>query len=269
MFKVFPTTGLRALVQNLKNTFIVACGMFFAFSFFDPDIGFLDAQAELTILTFIIPIFYTLIFLATKMASNISTNLIFYGVPVAVFSALMLCKMSALGGPGTLLLVTLHIYQKFMLFYGHPEPFEEPFEESNIPEYGSDKLLKASSSFNDDDDIRNNRQSVRFEEDTTTTEEPHDNTTSGELISESSPERKNYQNVCRSRKAASTASILSISDALSSPSPIPRSAYSEPHNISSIRKSINMSARSLIHNLAEVLPSSLEGANSVCLQGAS
>ncbi len=264
VFNGIPTNGLRALVQTLKNTFIAACGIFFVFSCFEPDVGFLDAQAELTILTFIIPIYYTLIYLAMKMASKISINLLLYGVPVAAFSAAILCKVSAFGGPGTLLLVTLHIYRKFVLLYGHPEPFEE----CDTPEYGSGKPLKASSSLNDGGGIRKDHRNLSFEEDTTSTEEPHNITTSGELIPESSPQMKDHhrQKVRRSRRTASARSMASrspISDVLSSSPPVPRSAYLMPPNVSSITKSINTSARSLMHNIAEVLPSSLEGTNSV------
>ncbi len=267
MCKGIPTAGLRALVQNLKNTFIAACGLCFVYSCFDPDMGFLDAQAELTILTFIIPIFYTLIYLAVKMASNISIKLLVYGVPVAAFSATILCGLSAVGGLGSLLLVTFHIYGKFVLFYGNP-PFEEC---DDILEYGSCKALKATddSSLTSGNDVGKQHDDdghgkLSIEEDAI--KEQQHNRVSDELIRVSSPQRKKEDN-CKAhrRRIATDGSRITRSDSSDARSLNcrPRSASVPSPTVSSVTNSFNKNARSLVHNIVEVLPSSLEGTNSV------
>ncbi len=244
----FPATGLRALVQNLKNTFNAACGMFFIISCFDPDVGFLDAQAELTILTIIIPIFYTLAYLSMKMASNISIKLLFYGVPIAIFLAVIICRISTTGDLGTMLLVTLHIYRKFVLLFGHQELLKD-----GTPEYGPVKPQRKVHPIDGGGIRKDGGLSLLSEGDmTTTTEKPHNITIHGELVPEpSSPQSKerNRRKEWGTRRTISTGCIISPEEHRRVLTP----------NVSSITRSINTSARSLMNNIVEVLPSSREG----------
>ncbi len=247
-------------MQNLKNTFILACGMFFVLSCFDPGMGFLDAQAELTILTFIIPIFFTLIYLGMKMTSNTTIKLLVYGVPMAAIVATMLCRLSAFGGPGSVLLVTLHIYGKFTLFYGHSQPFEEL---GDTPEFELIKHVKSdtddSSSHSGSGDNKRNHQNrelkLTVEEDAVTRE----------LVVPETSERKNPQKLHHRRIAAVDSRTLPspVCSNADISSPIPKSTSMISPTVSNIKQSLNKNARTLVHNIVEVLPSSLEGTNSV------
>lgn len=110
--------GLRVPMQDLKTSFVVACGLFFVRGCFHPEMGFLDAQAELTVLSIVIPIVYTLLYLVINTAMRLNRGLVLVGAPVAATAATIICQFSGFGGPATVFIVALHMLGKLVQFFG-------------------------------------------------------------------------------------------------------------------------------------------------------
>ncbi|CAM9261345.1 unnamed protein product [Ascophyllum nodosum] len=109
---------LRTFFQNLKTSFIVAVTFFFLRGCLSPTMGFIEAQQELTILTIVIPILYVALYTTVNAALQLSVGLVVLGGPAAMVMSVQLCRSSGLGGPGTVVIVFVHIFIKLLHLFG-------------------------------------------------------------------------------------------------------------------------------------------------------
>ncbi|CAM9609451.1 unnamed protein product [Chrysoparadoxa australica] len=132
-----PTADdMRRCFQNLKTSFVLSCTFIFCRGLVHPAMGFLHAQQELTILTIIIPITYVMLYLVVHTYIQLNRGLVVLGMPVALGFAVLCCCISSFGGPGTVMIVFLHIFSKFVQVFGRQ--WEDEDEEGEAPIDGSD-----------------------------------------------------------------------------------------------------------------------------------
>ncbi|CAM9946160.1 unnamed protein product [Ectocarpus sp. 13 AM-2016] len=124
---------LRSFFQNLKTSFIVAVTFFFLRGCASPTMGFIQAQQELTILTIVIPILYVALYTTVNAALQMSVGLVVVGGPVAMFVSVKLCQSSGFGGPGTFVVVFLHMFIKLLQLFG-----DDDFADSERDGYDED-----------------------------------------------------------------------------------------------------------------------------------
>ncbi|CAM9719523.1 unnamed protein product, partial [Ectocarpus sp. 4 AP-2014] len=124
---------LRSFFQNLKTSFIVAVTFFFLRGCASPTMGFIEAQQELTILTIVIPILYVALYTTVNAALQMSVGLVVVGGPVAMFVSVKLCQSSGFGGPGTFVVVFLHMFIKLLQLFG-----DDDFADSERDGYDED-----------------------------------------------------------------------------------------------------------------------------------
>ncbi|CAM9842078.1 unnamed protein product [Chrysoparadoxa australica] len=88
---------------------------------FNPSVGLLKASEEFTLVTFLLPITYVFIYHAAHIFTRLTAGLVILGPPVAVFGAVVLRRMSTFGGPGTAMIMAVHLYSKLLKFFGSIE----------------------------------------------------------------------------------------------------------------------------------------------------
>ena len=106
------------VVSSCVVFFVCFLFVVFVFETVNPDVGFIDAQIDLTLLTIAIPAFHVTLTMCVENALNSSNMNIVYYFPVAMSFAAICCHFSRAKGVGSFFVVTMHVMLKFIQFFG-------------------------------------------------------------------------------------------------------------------------------------------------------
>jgi len=112
---------LQEVFMNLKLSFLVGSCILFLRGCFHPKLGYLESQQEWTAITIVMPILYVTLYAVVKGIVRMTWALCFFGVTCSFFAALFVVMMSGIGGPGTLIIVWMHIYGKCVELLGQDD----------------------------------------------------------------------------------------------------------------------------------------------------
>jgi len=125
---------LKQCFSHLKNSFIVYVFVVFLVEMINPNVGFINAQIDLTLLTIAIPAFHVTLTMSVESALNSNMRIVYY-CPLAMSFAAACCHFSRAKGVGSFFVVTMHVMLKFIQLFGAPsvsaKKSDEAEEEAN------------------------------------------------------------------------------------------------------------------------------------------
>jgi hypothetical protein len=118
----------QRMFRHMRFCLFVLLLVLFFVGCLNPFVGFPEAQLQLTICTIIIPAFYVVLYVFADTMVRLTRPLVVAGCVVSLVVASVICSFTDLGGPGSFSMVFLHVFGKFVQFFGSDSDNHDDFE---------------------------------------------------------------------------------------------------------------------------------------------
>lgn len=115
------STNARSILELISSIRIYNMFLYFLFFLgFNYRYGYLQSQLNLTVLGILVPFLSSVLYIAIQCSLRVSLRLWYVGGPIAIASAYVCTSLMTplIGGQGSIVLVSLHIFTKLVQYFG-------------------------------------------------------------------------------------------------------------------------------------------------------